>query len=79
MDDKELKELYNKSFAINVKLSSEYSVVAVASVLLGQAMRLFRTALSDDDFKKIMITINETSNDVRPYDEYSLDTDSTLH
>jgi len=79
MDDKELNELFNKSFAMNVKLSSEYSVVAVASVLLGQAMRLFRTALSDDDFKKIMVTINETSNDVRPYDEYSLDTDSTLH
>ena len=32
MDKKELDDLYSKSFAMNVQLSSEYSVVAVASV-----------------------------------------------
>jgi hypothetical protein len=79
MDKKELDDLYSKSFAMNVQLSSEYSVVAVASVLLGQAMRLYKTVLSEEDFNKMMVTINETSHEVRPYDKFSLDTDSTMH
>ena len=79
MDNKDLDELFNKSFAMNVKLSSEYSVVAVASVLLGQAMRLYKTVLSDDDFKRMMDTINETSHEVKPYEAEALDADTTLH
>ena len=79
MDKKELDDLYSKSFAMNVQLSSEYSVVAVASVLLGQAMRLYKTVLSEEDFNKMMVTITETSKEVRPYDEFSLDTGSTMH
>jgi hypothetical protein len=79
MDKKELDDLYSKSFAMNVQLSSEYSVVAVASVLLGQAMRLYKTVLSEEDFNKMMVTINETSHEVKPYDEFSLDTGSTMH
>ena len=79
MDEKELDDLYAKSFAMNVQLSSEYSVVAVASVLLGQAMRLYKTVLSEEDFNKMMVTINETSHEVKPYDEFSLDTGSTMH
>jgi hypothetical protein len=79
MDKKEFDDLYSKLFAMNVQLSSEYSVVAVASVLLGQAMRLYKTVLSEEDFNKMMVTINETSHEVRPYDEFSLDTDSTMH
>jgi hypothetical protein len=27
----------------------------------------------------MMVTINETSHEVKPYDEFSLDTDSTMH
>jgi len=79
MDKKELDELFNKSFEVNVRLAGEYSVIAVASVLLGQAMRLYKTVLSEEDFNKMMVTINETSHEVKPYDEFSLDTDSTMH
>ena len=79
MDKKELDDLYSKSFAMNVQLSSEYSVVAVASVLLGQAMRLYKTVLSEEDFNKMMVTINETSHEVKPYEAEALDADTTLH
>ena len=79
MDKKELDELFNKSFEVNVRLAGEYSVIAVAGVLLGQAMRLYKTVLSDADFKRMMDTINETSHEVKPYDEFSLGTDSTMH
>jgi len=79
MDKRELDDLYNKSFAMNVQLSSEYSVIAVASVLLGQAMRMYKTILSEEDFNRMVDTINETSHEVKPYDEFSLDTDSTMH
>ena len=79
MDKKELDELFNKSFEVNVRLAGEYSVIAVASVLLGQAMRLYKTVLSEDEFNRMMETIQDTSADVKPYEAESLDVDTTLH
>jgi hypothetical protein len=79
IDEKELNELYNKSFAANVQLSEEYSVLAVAGVLLGQAMRLYKTALNKNEFDQMVELINDSSKDVRPYDEFSLSENSTKH
>lgn len=79
MDKKELDELFNKSFEVNVRLAGEYSVIAVAGVLLGQAMRLYKTVLSEDEFNRMMETIQDTSADVKPYEAESLDVDTTLH
>jgi len=79
MDKKELDELFNKSFEVNMRLAGEYSVIAVASVLLGQAMRLYKTVLSEDEFNRMMETIQDTSADVKPYEAESLDVDTTLH
>ena len=79
INDEELNELYNKSFATNVQLSEEYSVLAVAGVLLRQAMRLYKTALNTNDFDEMVKLISDSSKDVRPYDEFSLAEDSTKH
>ena len=79
INDEELNELYNKSFATNVQLSEEYSVLAVAGVLLGQAMRLYKTALNTNDFDEMVELISDTSKDFRPYDEFSLSENSTKH
>ena len=79
IDEKELNELYNKSFATNVQLSEEYSVLAVAAVLLGQAMRLYKTALNNNEFDEMVELISDTSKDFRPYDEFSLSENSTKH
>ena len=79
IDEKELNELYNKSFATTVQLSEEYSVLAVAAVLLGQAMRLYKTALNEEEFQEMVKVIVFTSKDVKPYDEFSLAEDSTCH
>jgi|TARA_R110001606_G_scaffold359166_1_gene510977 hypothetical protein len=79
IDEKELNELYNKSFATTVQLSEEYSVLAVAAVLLGQAMRLYKTALNNNEFDEMVELISDTSKDFRPYDEFSLAEDSTKH
>ena len=77
IDEKELNELYNKSFATTVQLSEEYSVIEVASVMLGQAMRLYKTALNEEEFQEMVKVIVFTSKDVKPYDEFSLAEDST--
>jgi len=79
IDEKELNELYNKSFATNVQLSEEYSVLAVAGVLLGQAMRMYKTVLDKNEYDEMVEIISDTSKEVRPYDEFSLAEDSTKH
>tara|TARA_R110002167_G_scaffold205558_1_gene409569 strand:- start:803 stop:1060 length:258 start_codon:yes stop_codon:yes gene_type:complete len=84
IDDEEEKllELYDKLFDINIKLSEDYTPIAVAGVLLAQAMRLYRTLLEDEDFTSMVEMIGETSKDVRPYDLDELDdleTNTTIH
>ena len=79
IDEEKINELYNKLFATNVQLSEEYSVIEVASVMLGQAMRLYKTALNKNEFDQMVELINDSSKDVRPYDEFSLSENSTKH
>tara|TARA_R100001377_G_scaffold49836_1_gene28949 strand:+ start:483 stop:725 length:243 start_codon:yes stop_codon:yes gene_type:complete len=79
IDEERINELYNKLFATNVQLSEEYSIIEVASVTLGQAMRLYKTVLNDEEFEEMVRVITSTSNDVRPYDEFCLTEKSTCH
>ena len=80
IDDDTMQELYNKIFTMNAKLSNEYSAMIVASIFVAQAMRMYRTMLNDDEFKRMVETISQSANETKPFTLDSFDTDSdTLH
>jgi hypothetical protein len=70
-DDKELKEVYNTIFQEVAKLIlvEKKQVQIVASTLLAQALRLYKSSLNDNDFVKMMNSISESIDKIRPYDE----------
>ena len=66
-------ELYNEVFRLMTRLSRNHDPLAVSGVMLAQALRLYKTSLTIDDFDllldEIMATIKE---DIRPFDTPTL-------
>jgi hypothetical protein len=70
-DDKELKEVYNIIFqeVARLLLIEKKQVQIVASTLLAQSLRLYKSSLNDDDFIRMMNSIPDSIDNIRPYDE----------
>ena len=64
-DSKDLEKVYNDVFGDAVKYMDDYEVQAVAATYMAIAMRLYKTHLEDDDYKKMIETVIET--EVKPY------------
>ena len=66
--EKELKfkALYDKNWRAIEKLCETNDPLIVAGVILAQALKLYKTALSDDDFERMMQTILDSRTEIRP-------------
>ena len=64
--DKELDELYQQIFANAVEYMKDYEAQMVAGTLMAIAIRLYKTNLTDDGFRKMLDTIAEC--EAEPYD-----------
>ena len=60
-----LEKIYQEVFADAVEYMKEYPAQAVAATYMAIAMRLYKTHLEDDDYKKMIETVMET--EVKPY------------
>ena len=70
-DGKELKEVYNIIFqeVARLLLIEKKQVQIVAATLLAQALRLYKSLLNEADFIRMMNSIPESIDKIRPYDE----------
>ena len=70
-DSKELKEVYNAVFqeVARLILTEKRQTQIVAATLLAQALRLYKSSLNDADFIRMMNSIPESIDKIRPYDE----------
>ena len=60
-----LEKIYQEVFADAVEYMEDYEVQAVAATYMAIAMRLYKTHLQDDAYKKMIETVMET--EVKPY------------
>ena len=74
--EKELQDIYNKIFAESVKHMKDYEPQMVAGTLMANAIRLYRTTLSEDGFHSMLQTIMDSEQDIRPYFD---DDGETIH
>lgn len=70
-DSKELKEVYNTIFQeiARLILVEKRQTQIVAATLLAQALRLYKSSLNDSDFLRMLKSIPESADNIRPYDE----------
>jgi len=80
-DDKELKEVYNIIFqeVARLLLIEKKQVQIVASTLLAQSLRLYKSSLNDDDFIRMMNSIPDSIDKIIPYDELTPEDKQTIN
>ena len=62
----EFKTLYDKNWESIEKLCESNDPLIVAGVIMAQALKLYKTALSDQDFERMMQTILDSRTEIRP-------------
>ena len=60
-----LEKIYQEIFKDAGDYTEDYEVQAVAATYMAIAMRLYKTHLEDNDYKKMIETVMET--EVKPY------------
>jgi len=60
-----LEKIYQEIFADAVEYMKDHEVQAVAATYMAIAMRLYKTHLQDDAYRKMIETVMET--EVKPY------------
>ena len=61
-----LEKIYQEIFEDALEYMKEHEVQAVAATYMAIAMRLYKTHLEDDAYRKMIETVMET--EVKPYD-----------
>ena len=64
-NNKDLEKIYQEIFADATDYMKEYEVQAIAATYMAIAVRLYKTHLEDDAYKKMIETVMET--EVKPY------------
>ena len=80
-DSKELKEVYNAVFqeVARLILTEKRKTQIVAATLLAQALRLYKSCLNDADFLRMLKSIPESVDNIRPYDELEPEDKQTIN
>ena len=66
-DEKEdLEKIYNNIFRDAVIYEKQYPIQMVAATYMAIAMRLYKTHLTDEEYRKMIETVMET--EVKPYE-----------
>ena len=65
--DRRLEECYDALYERALALCVEHDSQIVASTMLAQALRLYKTVLDEDEFKAMVNTVAETADQIHPY------------
>ena len=65
-EKKDLEKIYSDLFRDAVIYEKQYPIQMVAATYMAIAMRLYKTHLTDDEYKKMILTVMDT--EVKPYE-----------
>jgi hypothetical protein len=68
----QLEELYSKNLAFVDNLSSEYGAMEVAAIMMAQALSIYKSALSDEDYNNMVDKISDSRNEVKTFHKAAL-------
>lgn len=66
MDD--LQPLYDKYMEFTDEMMGDHPPMAVAGIMLAQALSIYKTALSSDDYEAMMDNISDLRDKVKTFD-----------
>lgn len=63
-----VEDLYAKYLQFTSVMLEEYQDVEIAGIMITQALSMYKTMLSEEDYQRIVKSIYERRNDVKPFD-----------
>jgi hypothetical protein len=67
MTDKDLENMYQEYLDFNGKMIEQYDALSVAAVMMAQALSIYKTVLSEEDFDNIVDTMSDTRENVKKF------------
>ena len=67
MDDRNLENVYVEYLKFTDKMAGEYSAMAIAGVMMAQALSIYKTALNADEFDSIVENIVNCKDKVKTF------------
>ena len=65
--DEKLNQCYDSLYQRALELCMKHDSQIVASTMLAQALRLYKTILLPEDFEAMVLTIVDTAGQIEPY------------
>jgi len=63
-----IEDLYTKYLQFTSVMLEDYKDIEIAGVMITQALGMYRTVLSEEDYQRMVKSIYEKRNDVRTFD-----------
>lgn len=71
--DKQLQEIYDRYMAFTDELAGEYgSILEIAAVMMTQALSIYKTTMSEEDFNRMVDTISANREEVKTFERPNL-------
>ena len=67
-EDKILNECYQEIFKKVIELQCKYNNQIIAGTMMAQALRLYKTNLTDVEFKAMVQIIAKSEDSIQPFD-----------
>ena len=71
-EDKKLNDCYQELFRKVVELQAEYPNQMIAGNMMAQALRIYKSSLTDEGFNSMVDTISDTRDRIEPFDTPTL-------
>ena len=66
--DDQLQELYSKNLAFVDNLCGEYGAMEVAAILMTQALTIYKSAMSEQDYNNMVDSISASRDKVKTFE-----------
>jgi hypothetical protein len=63
-----IEDLYAKYLQFTAVMLEDYKDIEIAGVMITQALSMYRTVLSEEDYQRMVKNIYERRNDVKSFD-----------
>ena len=67
-EDKKLNDCYQELFKTVIDLQARYNNQMIAGTMMAQALRIYKSNLTEEGFKAMVQTIADSSDTIEPFD-----------
>ena len=67
-EEKDLNDCYQEFFRTVIDLQTRYSNQMIAGTMMAQALRIYKSNLTEEGFRSMVQTIADSSDTIEPFD-----------